>query len=236
MLDTIFLVAAVMGGTIMVCQFLLTLFGMADHGADAGGDFHGDMAGDFHGDVGDVSGDFHGDVGDVADIGDVDAAGAHHTPIATAADADYQHPDSSWLFGVLSFRTLVAAAAFFGVSGKAASSAGYAPATSLIVALLVGVAAMYGMYLLMRSISQLSSSGTERIRNALGQQATVYVPIPAEGQGVGKVQLSMQNRIVEYQAVTDDDQPLATGEPVEVVGIAGSDVVRVRRAPETIEA
>ncbi len=241
MLHMIFLAAAVVGGTVMVCQFLLTLFGMGDHGGDAGGDFHGDMggdfhgdmAGDFHGDVGDVSGDFHGDVGDVADV---DATGGHHTPIHAAADADYQHPNSSWLFGVLSFRTLVAAAAFFGISGEAALSAGYAPATSLIIAMIVGLAAMYSMYLLMRAISRLSSSGTERIRNALGRPATVYVPIPAAEEGVGKVQLSMQNRIVEYQAVTDDDQPLATGEAVEVVAITGSDIVKVRRVKETVDA
>jgi membrane protein implicated in regulation of membrane protease activity len=223
MLDMIFLVAAVIGGTIMVCQFVLTLVGMGGHGADAGtdvadvtGDVH--VGGDFHGDVGDAAGDFHGD-----------AAG-------DAPESDYQHPDSSRLFGVLSFRTLVAAAAFFGVAGKAASSAGYAPATSLILAMLVGLAAMYGMYLLMRGISQLSSSGTERIRNALGRPATVYVPIPAALSGAGKVQLSMQNRVVEYQAVTDDDQPLATGEAVRVVAVAGSDVVRVRRAAENLQA
>ena len=35
----------------------------------------------------------------------------------------------------------------------------------------------------------------------------------------------MQNRIVEYQAVTDDAEPLKTGETVEVVGIADSDTV-----------
>ena len=39
----------------------------------------------------------------------------------------------------------------------------------------------------------------------------------------------MQNRIVEYQAVTDDDSKLNTGETVEVVDIAGSDVLS--RAP-----
>ena len=231
MLNVIFLVAAVIGGTIMVCQFLLTLMGMAGH--DAGGDFHGDTAGDFHGDM---AGDFHGDVGDAADVGDVDASGLHHTPIHAAAEGDYQHPDSNWLFGVLSFRTLVAATAFFGLSGKAALSAGYAQPTALVIALVVGVTAMYGVYMLMRSISRLSCSGTEWIRNALGRQATVYVPIPAERKGMGKVQLSMQNRIVEYQAVTDDDRPLATGDTVEVVDITGSDIVMVRRIKEPVSA
>lgn len=227
MLDTIFLIAAVIGGTVLVCQFLLTLMGMGEHSADSAvhvGDFHGDAA-DFHGDVGDAGGDVSGDL-----------AMDHHTPISHAADADYQHPDSSWLFGVISFRTLVAAVAFFGVAGKIATSAGYPEFPSLVIAVVVGLLAMYGMYWLMKSISMLGSSGTERISNALGRTATVYVPIPAVGEGMGKVQLSMQNRIVEFQAVTDGAEALATGEAVRVVGIAGSDVVNVRRVPQTVSS
>jgi len=47
------------------------------------------------------------------------------------------------VFSVISFRTLVAAIAFFGVSGRAALSAGYAPSTSFILAVIVGVAASW---------------------------------------------------------------------------------------------
>ena len=38
MLDMIFLVCAVLSGTVMVCQFLLTLLGMGDDGSDLGVD------------------------------------------------------------------------------------------------------------------------------------------------------------------------------------------------------
>lgn len=238
MLDTVFLIAAVIGGTVMICQFVLTLMGMGDDGADAGADMADaagdlDVGGEFDADIGD--GDFgDGDIGD-GDMGDApDAqAGDHHTSLSTAGDAEYQH-NTSWLFGVLSFRTLVAAAAFFGMAGKAALSSGMPQSTSLVLATLVGLSAMFGMYWLMRSISRLSSSGNERIRNAVGCNATVYIPIPAAHGGAGKVQLSMQNRIVEYQAVTDDAERLKTGEEVVVVGVAGSDIVRVRRAVETV--
>jgi hypothetical protein len=84
----------------------------------------------------------------------------------------------------------------------------------------------------MRLIAGLSSSGNERIANALGRQATVYVRVPPAGQGAGKVQLSMQNRIVEFQAVTDDPESLKSGETVQVVEIVGSDLVRVRRTAQ----
>jgi hypothetical protein len=222
MLSTIYLIAAVVGGTVLVCQFVLTFMGLGDDGADAGAD--GDFAGDAS---------FDGEL-----VGDsVHAGGAydHHTTLAHAADGEFQHPDSSWLFGVLSFRTMVAAAAFFGAAGSAARAAGYSQPTSLVIATLVGLGAMYGMYWLMRFISGLTSSGNERIRNALGQRATVYIPIPAARQGAGKVQLSMQNRIVEYQAVTEDEEPLKTGQAVQVVGIVASDMVKVRRAAQTVE-
>ena len=218
LLNTIFLVAAVVGGTVMVCQFVLTLMGM-DHGGIDGGDV-GDFASDSH-----AGGDFI--------LGDV--AGDHPTSFATAADGNFQHHDSSWLFGVISLRTLVAAAAFFGVAGMGALSADFSQGQSLMVGLLAGLAAMYGMYWLLQGIASLVSSGNERISNALGRRATVYIPIPAGGTGAGKVQLSMQNRIVEFQAVSDEPERLRTGETVEVIAVSGNDLVRVRRIPQPVE-
>jgi hypothetical protein len=46
----------------------------------------------------------------------------------------------------------------------------------------------------------------------------------------------MQNRIVEFQAVTEEPEPLKTGETVEVVEVSGSDRVRVRRIVEPVGA
>ncbi len=210
-MGTLFLIAAVVGGTVLVCQFALTLLGLGHDSADMG--HH--MGGDFHGDA-HVGGDSH-----------VGHSGGTH------ADAD-QHANSTHIFSVISFRTLVAAIAFFGVSGRAALSAGYAQSTSLILAAVVGITAMYGMYWLLRLIASLNSSGNERISNAVGRQATVYIRIPATRSGAGKVQLSMQNRIVEYQAVTDEAEPLQSGESVEVVDVAGSDSVYVRRIAKPV--
>ena len=217
MLHIIFLVAAVIGGTVMVCQFAMTLLGLGHDSSDwADGDVSTDVShsGEFT-----VDGDFSGD---------------HHTPLAHAGDADYQHPDSTWLFGVLSFRTLIAAAAFFGVAGETALSAGYSGGMALAIATAVGIGAMYGMYWLMQGISQLTSSGNERIGAAVGKHATVYIPIPAEERGLGKIHITLQNRTVEYQAVSAESAPLRTGETVEVVGVKNSDTVAVRRVAAAV--
>lgn len=223
MLDLIFLVAAVIGGTVMVCQFGLTLLGIGDDGVDGGTGQH------------DAGGEFSHDLGDVGDVTSADPASEHHNTWSNAADGVHHH-DSSWLFSVISFRTLVAAATFFGVAGKASLSMGLSDPASLVLALAAGWGAMYGMYWMMRWISGFASSGNERIGNAVGRRGTVYIPIPPEGQGKGKVQISMQNRIVEFQAVTDEGERLRTGEPIEVVAVDGSDLVRVRRVAETVGA
>ncbi len=212
MLEILFLVCAVIGGTVMVCQFIMTLFGMGDDGGmDAdGGDF--DAGGS----------DFDGSA-------EADISGDQNTTITQASDGEYHHSDSSWLFGLLSFRTIVAALAFFGISGKTVLAAGQTPLVSFAIAMVAGAAAMFAMAWLMRGLSRLTSSGNQHIGNALGQPATVYVAIPSGGDKAGKVQLTMQNRVVEYPAVTRDEEPLRSGEAVEVVEILSRNLLQVRR-------
>lgn len=213
--DTLFSICALAGGTIMAFQLVLMLIGMGGDAMDFGDGM----------DVGDV-----GDIGDVGDVGDLDLDGAnHHTSWSDAADGDVAHPDSTWVFGVLSFRTITAAVTFFGLVGLAARSAGQAAGVSVVLATMAGIAAMFSVYYMMRSLMKLNASGNENIANAIGAHATVYIPIPAARAGAGKVQLSMQNRIVEFAAVTDDDEPLRTGEAVEVIATNGTDTVEVRR-------
>ncbi|BBO31693.1 hypothetical protein [Lacipirellula parvula] len=219
MLDLLFVLAAVVGGTVMVFQFGLTVLGLSDHG-DVG-------------DLGDVDAG-HGLDGE-AGVLDGDISGDHHTSIGAAADGQL-HPDSSWLFGVVTFRTFVAALAFFGLAGMAALRMELSRPVALILALGGGFAAMYGMYWSMRAVAGLASSGNERISNAVGRRGTVYIPIPAENAGAGKVQLSMQNRIVEFLAVTDEVDRLPTGAKVEVIAVASSDTLHVRRVVEPAHA
>jgi hypothetical protein len=82
----------------------------------------------------------------------------------------------------------------------------------------------------MRTLFRLQSDGSVRIGRAVGHGGTVYLPIPGHKEGVGKVLLNVQNRTMEYQAVTSED-PLPTGCKVVVVAVLGSDTVEVIPAP-----
>ena len=189
----IFILCAVLGGTILVCQFVLTLVGF---GHDVG-----DMAHD-------ASVDVHTDVHTDGHAGDSHDQGSHH--------------GSSWLFGVISFRTLVAASAFFGLAGLASDSAGYSLPLQLVFSTGSGVAAMFAVHYLVKQLGRLNQDQTLRVQRALGQVGTVYIPIPAQKASSGKVQLVLQSRIVEYEAITSGDEKLPTGAKVRVVAVRGS--------------
>jgi membrane protein implicated in regulation of membrane protease activity len=205
-MDTIFFWCAIVGGTVLVCQFVMTLIGLGDGHPDfdAGGAVHFD----------------HVDVGSAGHAGNADAAGH--------ADAGGQggHHDSTWFFGIITFRTLVAAVTFFGLAGMWAAEQQVQPLGVLIIAVGAGVAAMFGVYYVMRSLTGLDSEGTLRIERAVGKPGTVYLPVPANKRGAGKIHIKLQNQLVELQAMTPHDR-LPQGANVVVTSVLGPDTVEV---------
>lgn len=209
-MTVLFLVCAIIGGTILLTQVTLMLLGMGGDGGDfdASGDLPADVGGDFHGDTG---GDFHGD------------AGGHGHSLAGHG--------SSWLFNVVSFRTVVAAMAFFGVAGMAGQSAGASTPTVLLIAIAAGAAAMYGVYWMMQGLYRLRAEGTVRIHRAIGHPAKVYLTIPGHNAGAGKIQINLQNRTMEYLATTQGES-LPTGAKVVIVNVLTENTLEVEPADE----
>ncbi len=148
--------------------------------------------------------------------------------------ADDVHHSSTWLFGVISFRTVVAALTFFGLTGMAALQSGVGSSLSAIIAVGCGFAAMWSVHWLMQKLYQLRHDGTMRIERSLGKHATVYVPIPANQEGCGKIQIRLQNRIAEYAAMTSEAEKLPTGAKVVVVDIISPTTLAVEPLRESI--
>lgn len=206
MATIVYSVSAVIGGTILFCQFLMTLLGM---GHDMPDDVPDDVPHDFH----------FGHDG-----GDHDAA--HDTGSHEAG-----HHETAWFIRMLTFRTVVAALTFFGLAGLAGNSAELPGALTFVVALAAGGAAMYGVHWLMQTLRRLKADGTVRIERAVGRAGTVYLKIPASKSGAGKIQVNVQNRTMEYEAMTAHE-PLPVGAKVVVVNVLGPDTVEVEPVPE----
>ncbi len=149
----------------------------------------------------------------------------------TARTQTQQH-SSTWLFGVISFRTLVAAATFFGLAGMASHAASLSLVNQLLIALACGVGAMYLVHWLMSLMYRLSEDNTVRINRAVGREGMVYLPVPAGKTGPGKVQLRLQGRMMEYEAVTSAPSNLPTGARVVVVGVVAGNLLEVAPAEQ----
>ena len=155
-----------------------------------------------------------GDIGDDLEMGD-ELVDAHH--------------DATTFFGIVSFRSVMAAVAFFGIGGLIADSAGLPQLISIGFAIGLGMIMMVVVGWIMRTMSQLKSDGTVNINNAIGTIGTVYLTIPAANSGSGKVTISVQNRTMEYQAVTTEEEAISTGARVEICNIVDVNTVEVKR-------
>ncbi len=56
---------------------------------------------------------------------------------------------------------------------------------------------------ILRQASRLESDGTLQLANAIGRFGTVYLTIPAQGQGSGQIQIEVQGRLTTLNAATD---------------------------------
>lgn len=131
---------------------------------------------------------------------------------------------------LLSVRALSAGVAFFGLGGLAGLATGLGLIAAIPLSIIAGFAAMVGTAAVTRWMLGFEDDGTVSIHGAVGATGTVYLTIPGDRKGAGKVTLTLQNRTVEYQAVTSA-APLPTGAPIMVVDVVGPDTVDVVADP-----
>jgi membrane protein implicated in regulation of membrane protease activity len=212
----VYAICAAIGGTILICQFVMTLLGLGHgHGEFGGGDAHFELGHDAG----------HGDTGDT-EAGH-DAHGNHD------ADADH-HVGSNWLFGVITFRTVVAALAFFGLAGLAGEQALWPPTQTLLLAVASGAAAMFVVHWTLQGLHRLQADGTVHIKAAVGRTGSVYLRVPGNRAGAGKVTVCLQGRSMEFQAMTTHEA-IPTGNRVVVTGVLDRETLEVEPATAAVE-
>jgi hypothetical protein len=132
---------------------------------------------------------------------------------------------------LLSVRALSSGLLLFGLVGLAAGAA-VGPVLALSVALLAGGATTAGVAFLMRMLRRLDHDGVVHIDNAVGGVGIVYLSVPGGRERPGKIHITLQNRLVELQAVAD--APLPNGASVLVIDVVDAQTVHVIPSPELV--
>lgn len=208
-LEKVFLGCAVLGVVLLVVRLILQFIG-GDSGVhhDLGGpvDIHTDFG---SGPVHDVSGNIH------------DAGGNVHDPGAHSSEAYLS-------FKILSFQGLTAFFMMFGLVGLAMmrqTEQGAIP--SLLAAVVAGLGTVWVIGLIFREAGTLQSSGNIDLRNAVGLVGETYLTIPPGD--IGKVRVTIQERLRIYDAVAIDKAEIKTGQRIRVVDVTPQDMLIVER-------
>ncbi len=150
------------------------------------------------------------------------------TDIDTNIDAHIADGDSI-PFQFLSLKNIVAFFAVFGWSGIGFINAGMAAWLVIILAAICGLLMMLAMAALFYFMSKLAENGTLKMKNAVGKLGEVYLVIPANRGGMGKVQLNVQGSLRTLDALTDENSAIPTNSIIEVLDVIDEQILLVKK-------
>ena len=179
--------------------------------------------------------------GDAGDPGDLDGGADHDGGLDAGGEADHDlpaeagpAPDSA--LHLFTVRGVVAFLVLFGWGGLCLCQAGLPGFLAVFLAIPIGFAGMVGIALAVREVVRLQYDGTLNLRNAVGLAGQVYLTIPPQRTGDGKVMVTVQEQLRELDARTDSPDPIPTGSPIRVTGLAGRGAMLVEPLPDPQES
>ena len=201
-------ILAIPSSVILILQTILLLFGIGGH-EDA--DLDSDVSGiDF-----DTDHDFDFD---------------HDHDFILDHDHDFDHDDGAMHGTGLRLFTVRGMVAFFAVgawSGISAITLGAPNWLALLVAFIFGTLALLFVALFLKWSLRLQHDGTMKPQDAVGKEGEVYITVGAKRSARGKVNIILQQQLVELDAVTDADRALKYGERVKIVETLGDNTLVV---------
>ncbi len=154
--------------------------------------------------------------------------GEADTGVDTDIDADIADGDSI-PFQFISLKNIVAFFAIFGWSGIGFIHAGLPGWLVVLLAFICGLLMMVLMASLFYFMSKFAESGTLNMKNAVGKLGEVYLVIPGNRGGMGKVQLNVQGSLRTLDAITDDPENIQTSSIIQVLDVIDDQILLVKK-------
>ncbi len=139
-------------------------------------------------------------------------------------DGDLQDVDSQ--FQLFSLRNLINFLLGFSWGGIAFYSSITNKPLLVSISFAIGIAFLFLFFLIIRQFQKLAESNTFKISNTLNKTAEVYLSIPGNKTGRGKIMISVNGTYHELPAMTELDK-IPTGTMVKVVRIENENILIV---------
>lgn len=149
---------------------------------------------------------------------------AHDAMALDIADGDTM--DVGGGLSLFSIRSLVNFFVGFGWAGVSFANDISSKAVLYFIAIVIGLAFAYIYIFMRKKLQKLETNGAYKLTDTLGKSADVYLRIPEKGKGKGKIQISINGSVHEFDAVSKGDN-IPTGAKVKVVEVEGNTVTVV---------
>lgn len=131
-------------------------------------------------------------------------------------------------FHFISLKNFIAFFTVFGWTGLACIHGNLPNWSTVLISTSSGILMMVIMASIYYFMGKLTETGTLNFKKAIGKSATVYLFIPPKRKAMGKVQLNLQG-FRTLDAMTDDDEEIATGSIVQVVDVLNEEILLVKK-------
>lgn len=154
------------------------------------------------------------------------------------ADFDLDTSDGSFdadpSMNLLTFRNLVNFCMGFGWTAVLMHEKIQSNALLIIVSVIVGILLVTVVMWIFKWLSGMQQTGNIDVhKSAVGCEGKVYLTIPGERKGEGKVQITINNAVREYDAVTDG-KTIPTGKAIKVTEVINDYTLLVEELTPTI--
>jgi hypothetical protein len=96
----------------------------------------------------------------------------------------------------------------------------------IVLSVVVGVLFVYLFFIIIRQVQKLAEDNSFKITNTLHKSAEVYLTIPENKKGKGKIMISVNGSFHELEAMTENDK-IQSGALVKIVRIENDNILIV---------
>ena len=141
----------------------------------------------------------------------------------TGVDADFDSnlDGGDYPFQLFSLRNLINFILGFGWAGAALYGSISSKVVLGVVAVLVGLLFVAVFFFIIRSMMKLAEDNTFSMETVVGKSGDVYLAIPANRKGRGKIFVSVNGSTRELDAITDADIDIKQGALVKIIALEG---------------
>ena len=148
--------------------------------------------------------------------------------VADFGDMDTDTMDMGGALSLFSIRNLVSFFVGFGWAGVSLQNLIGNNFWLVLVSILVGCGFVWVFFIVKKQMRKFEANGAFDIKRCEGRTANVYLRIPGQNAGKGKVQISVNGAFHELDALTDGDA-IATGSKVRITEIIDGETLRVEK-------